>query len=63
MAKRPEIKAVSYIHAGGECYRFDELPPDKRKEYVGRMMENIGKAVSEHLNTHPEEIKRFLEGT
>lgn len=61
MAKRTELKCVSYISIGGAPpVRFDSLTPEKRGECVAKMCENIGKAVSDHLSNHPDEAKAFL---
>jgi len=62
MAKRTELKCVSYISIGGAPpVRFDSLTPEKRAECVSRMAENIGKALSSYCSAHPEEARPLMK--
>lgn len=61
MAKRQELKAISYISiAGAPPIRFDSLTPEKRAECVSKMCENIGAALSSYCSAHPEEARPLL---
>lgn len=58
MAKRNELKCVSYISIGGAPpVRFDSLTPEKRGECVAKMCENIGRTLSSYCSDHPEEAR------
>lgn len=61
MAKRKEIIAVSYIELDGTTYEFNSLSEKKRRECITRMMKNAGNAVSDYLNTHPDEARDYIE--
>ncbi len=61
MAKRKEITAVSYIELDGTTYEFNTLSEKKRRECTARMMKNVGDAVSDYLNTHPDEARVYIE--
>ena len=61
MAKRQELKAISYISIGGAPpVRFDSLTPEKRAECVSKMCDNIGAALSSYCSAHPEEARPLL---
>ncbi len=52
---------VSYICVGDEApVRWDSLSKEKRAEYSKKMMDNVSKNVSRHINAHPEELKPLL---
>jgi hypothetical protein len=61
MAKRPELKAVSYITIGGQAVRFDSLTEEKRAECRKKMAENIGKALSSYCSANPEEARPLMK--
>lgn len=61
MAKRTELKCVSYISIGGAPpVRFDSLTPEKRAECVSKMADNIGKTLSTYCSEHPEEARPLM---
>lgn len=61
MAKRTELKTVSYISIGGAPpVRFDSLTAEKRAECVSKMAENIGRALSTYCSDHPEEARPLM---
>lgn len=61
MAKRQELKAISYISIGGAPpVRFDSLTPEKKRECVAKMAENIGRALSSYCSTFPEEARPLM---
>ena len=61
MAKRQELRAISYISIGGAPpVRFDRLTPEKRAECVSKMCDNIGAALSSYCSAHPEEARPLL---
>lgn len=62
MAKEKLLGHVSYIHVDGETFRWDSLTSEKRSEYSKRMMDNVGKAVSDYFRCYPEELEKFLKG-
>ncbi len=61
MAKRTELKCVSYISIGGAPpVRFDSLTPEKRAECVSKMADNIGRTLSTYCSEHPEEVRPLM---
>ncbi|MCR5708128.1 MAG: hypothetical protein K6G82_07625 [Ruminococcus sp.] len=63
MAKRQELRAISYISIGGAPpVRFDSLTPEKRAECVAKMCDNIGAALSSYCSAHPEEARALMKG-
>lgn len=62
MAKRREIKVVSYIHVGDSPpVKWDDLTPELRAEYSAKMMEGVGEVVSEYYSQHPDELEELLK--
>lgn len=62
MAKRNELKAISYISIGGSPpIRFDSLSSNKRAECIAKMCENIGNGLSSYLSDHHEEAERLIK--
>lgn len=56
MARKSELRAISYISIGGAPpVRFDSLDPVTREGCLNKMFENIGMAMSNYLSEHPQE--------
>lgn len=62
MAKRREIKVVSYIHVGDNPpVKWEDLTPELREEYSAKMMEGVGEVVSEYYSQRPDELAGLLK--
>ncbi len=62
MARNELRAAPSKIIINGEMYAFDDLSADKKKECIGKMMDNIGRTLGDYFRTRPEELAEFVKG-
>lgn len=62
MQKKNELKARSFLIVNNNTViPFENLTQEQRKEYIPRIMENVGRAGSDYLNCHPDEARSYLE--
>lgn len=57
MRKSRELKVVSYVSVdGAPPVRWDSLTDKERDGLSERIMNNIGKTLSNQISEHPEEV-------
>lgn len=53
--------APSKIIINGELHSFDDLTAEKKKECIGKMMDNIGRTMGDYFRSRPEELAEFVK--
>lgn len=63
MAKKTELKAVSYVMIDETPVLWENLSTETRGECLKKMMENLGDTMSRYFSENPEEAEKLnLEG-
>lgn len=60
MGKRIEYKVVSYVMLDGQLHEFDKLDKETRSECARKMLDNMGKTLSDYYSAHPEEVPALI---
>ena len=58
--KREEITVRSGIMVNGKFTSIKDLSEKERAEWRQRSLDRIGKTVGSYYNSHPEELRDFL---
>lgn len=61
MGKRIEYKVVSYVILDGQPHDFDKLDEETRSECTRKMLDNMGRTLSNYYSTHPEEVPALID--
>lgn len=59
MARKTELKAVSYVTINESPVLWESLSDESRRECIGNIMKNVGDSLSIYFSENPEEAGNF----
>lgn len=60
MARKTELKAVSYVTINESPVLWENLSDESRRECIENIMKNVGDALSIYFSEHPEEAENLM---
>lgn len=60
MARKSDIKVVSYVRINGVLTPWSNLSDDSKEEYTKQIYRNLSSNLSRHLSDNPEEAERLM---
>ena len=61
MARKTELKAVSYVMIDETPVLWENLSTETRGECIRKIMDNLSDTMSRYFSENPEEAKNFIK--
>lgn len=61
MARKTELKAVSYVMIDETPVLWEELSTETRGECIRKIMDNLSDTMSRYFSENPEEAKNLIK--
>lgn len=61
MARKTELKAVSYVMIDETPVLWEELSTETRGECIRKIMDNLSDTMSRYFSENPEEVRNLIK--